>query len=148
MHNWPRNEYTSFVYSSLAALNSVQISPNLQTEVKSGTYKVSGVGVCPFSSGEIAVLMVCRVKRYTNTQTQRLAECCYLTNTWTVDTPLFRTTDSFCGPNCVQTILNNLNLVTTHWPSARLFTVTAGITLKKCTISLFLAFSASVQQRL
>ena len=40
MHNWPRNEYTTFVYSSLAALNSVQISPNLQTEVKSGTYKV------------------------------------------------------------------------------------------------------------
>ena len=97
----------------------------------------------PFSSGEIACINGMqgqKVHKYTNTMACRMLLLNQHLNSGHPTIPH--------NGHCMQTILNNLNLVTTHRPSARLSTVTAGITLKKCSISLFLAFSASVQQRL
>ena len=37
----------------------------------------------------------------------------YLSNLWIADTPLLRITDSFCGPNCMQTILSDPDLANT-----------------------------------
>ena len=40
----------------------------------------------------------------------------YLSNPWIADTPLLRITDTFCGPNCTQTILNDPDLADTRRP--------------------------------
>ena len=40
----------------------------------------------------------------------------YLSNPWKADTPLLRITDSFRGPNCMQTILNDPDLADSRRP--------------------------------